>query len=96
MTIYAVVQVKIKNREAYDRYADGFMDVFTKFKGKMLAADFEPKIIDGQWDFDRIVLMSFPEKADFYTWVTSDEYQAIVKHRDEGADMTALLVPGIE
>ncbi len=96
MTIYAVVQVKIKNREAYDRYSAGFMDVFEKFEGTMLAADFEPKVIEGEWDKDRIVLMSFPSEDAFFTWVSSDEYREIVQHRNEGADLTALLTKGIE
>ena len=96
MTIYAVVQVKINNREAYDRYSDGFMDVFEKFEGTILAADFEPKVVEGEWDKDRIVLMSFPSEKAFMAWVSSDEYREIVKHRIEGADITALLAKGIE
>jgi len=40
--------------------------------------------------------MSFPQKADFYAWATSPEYLEIAKYRDEGAQMTALLVPQIE
>ena len=63
MTVYFVAQVKIKNREAYDRYADAFMGVFEKFKGTMLAADFDAKAIGGEWDRDRMVIMSFPTKG---------------------------------
>ena len=96
MTIYAVIQVKIKDREAYDRYSAGFMDVFEKFEGTLLAADFDPKVIEGDWDKDRIVLMSFPNRKSFMAWVLSDEYREIVKHRIEGADITALLAKGIE
>ncbi|MEO1243634.1 MAG: DUF1330 domain-containing protein [Pseudomonadota bacterium] len=96
MTVYAVVQVKIKDRAAYDRYSDAFMDVFSKFKGTMLAADFDPKIIEGDWDKDRIVVMSFPDEASFAAWANSDEYKEIVKHRVQGADLTALLAKGIE
>lgn len=96
MTIYAVVQVKIKNREAYDRYQAGFMDVFQKYDGKLLAADFKPTVFDGDWDKDRIVVMEFPSEASFMAWANSDEYAQIAKHRIEGADITAVLAKGIE
>lgn len=96
MTIYAVVQVKIKDREAYGRYAEGFMDVFEKFDGRILAADFKPTVFDGDWDKDRIVIMEFPDEAAFMAWANSDEYKEIAKHRIEGADITAVLAKGIE
>ncbi len=96
MTVYFAGQIKIKNREAYDRYAAKFMDVFSKFKGTMLAADFDPKVLSGEWDKDRLVLMSFPDEASLMAWLTSDAYKEISADRDEGADITALLAQGIE
>ncbi|CAK9042073.1 UPF0051 protein slr0074 [Durusdinium trenchii] len=96
MSIYLTVQVKIKDRDAYDRYAAAFMDVFVKFKGKMLAADFNPKVVDGEWDMDRLVLMSFPDEESLMAWITSKEYQAISADRKAGADTIALMAQGIE
>ncbi len=96
MTVYLAVQVKIKDRDAYDRYAGGFMNVFSKFEGKMLAADFEPKVLDGEWGMDRLVLMSFPDEASLTAWITSDEYQELAADRAAGADTIALLARGIE
>ena len=96
MTVYFVAQVKIKNREAYDRYSDAFMGVFQKFKGTILAADFNAKAIGGEWDKDRLVVMSFPDEASLMEWLTSPEYQEIAVHRDEGADVLGVMAQGIE
>lgn len=96
MTVYFCVQVTIKDRAAYGRYADAFMGVFSKFKGTMLAADFEPKVFDGEWDRDRLVLMSFPDRAALMEWLTSDEYKELAADRDQGADTIALLAQGVE
>ena len=96
MTVYAVGHIKIKNRDEYDKYASQFMGVFEKFKGKMLASDFDAKAIMGEWEADRLVIMEFPDKRAFLEWVTSEEYQAIAKHRDAGADVTTVLANGIE
>jgi len=96
MTVYLAVQVKIKDRDAYDRYAKAFMDVFANFSGKVLAADFEPKVLDGEWNMDRLVLVSFPDEPSLMAWLTSKEYQAIGADRAAGADTIALLAKGIE
>lgn len=95
MTVYLTVQVKIKDRDAYQRYADAFMPVFSKFRGAMLAADFEPQVLDGDWDKDRIVIMSFPDKGAMMEWLTSDEYKVLAADRDAGADTIALVAQGI-
>ena len=96
MTVYAVGHIKINNRDEYEKYASQFMGVFEKFKGKMLAADFDAKAVMGEWTADRLVLMEFPDKRAFLEWVTSEEYQAIAKHRDTGADVMTVLANGIE
>ncbi len=96
MTVYAVGQIKITNRDEYDIYSSQFLGVFEKFKGKLLAADFDAKTVQGEWDGDRMVLMEFPDKRAFLEWATSEEYQAIVKHRDAGADVTVVLANAIE
>lgn len=96
MTVYFVVQVKIKDRAAYERYSNAFMDVFEKFKGTILAADFEPKVLDGNWDRDRLVLMSFPDQSALMEWLTSAEYREIAVDRVAGAETIALLAQGIE
>ena len=96
MTVYLTVQVKIKDHAAYARYAEAFMPVFEKFNGTMLSADFNPHVLDGEWDKDRIVIMSFPSKADLMAWLKSEDYQAISADRDAGANTIALIAEGVE
>ena len=96
MTVYFVGHIKIKNREAYDRYSAAFPAIFAKFKGKVLAADFDAMPLVGDWDADRMVILSFPSKPDLMAWLTSPEYQEIGADRDEGADVTAILANGLE
>ena len=96
MTIYAVGNIKIKDRDEYEKYASQFMGVFEKFKGKVLAGDYNAKAAMGEWDADRLVILEFPDKGAFIEWATSEEYQAIAKHRDAGADVTMVLANALE
>ena len=38
MTVYVLAQLRFTDRPAYDRYQARFMDVFKRFKGRLLAA----------------------------------------------------------
>jgi uncharacterized protein (DUF1330 family) len=94
MTVYAIVQLKITDRAAYDRYQARFFDVFRKFSGRLLSADENPALLEGTWDRDRLVLMSFPDEAGFRTWANSPEYLEISKDRKAGAEGIVLLAQG--
>ena len=94
MTVYVVVQLKMINRAAYDRYQARFFDVFRKFSGRLLSADETPVVLEGKWDRDTLILMSFPDEAAFRAWADSPEYQEISKDRKIGADGIVLLAKG--
>ena len=53
MTVYAIVQLKITDRAAYDRYQARFFDVLRKFSGRLLSADESPALLEGVWDRDK-------------------------------------------
>ena len=94
MTVYVIVQLKMTDRAAYDRYQAKFFDVFRKFSGRLLSADEQPAVIEGSWDRDKVVLMSFPDQAAFRAWADSPEYREIAKDRKAGAQAVVLLAKG--
>jgi uncharacterized protein (DUF1330 family) len=94
MTVYVIVQLKMTDRAAYDRYQAKFFDVFRKFSGRLLSADEQPAVIEGSWDRDKVVLMSFPDEATFRAWADSAEYLEIAKDRKAGAQAVVLLAKG--
>ena len=95
MTVYAIAQLRFTDRAAYDRYQARFMDVFRQYRGTLLAADERPQVVEGSWDRQKVVLMSFPDEAEFRSWSESPQYQSISKDREAGADSVVLLVKGL-
>ncbi len=95
MTVYAIAQLRFTDRAAYDRYQTRFMDVFGQYRGTLLAADERPQVVEGRWDREKVVLMSFPDEAEFRSWSESSQYQDISKDREAGADSVVLLVEGL-
>jgi uncharacterized protein (DUF1330 family) len=94
MTVYVIVQLKMTDRAAYDRYQARFFDVFRKFNGRLLSADEQPQVLEGTWDRDKLVLMSFPDEAAFRAWSDSPDYIEISRDRKAGADAVLLLAKG--
>jgi len=94
MTVYVIVQLKMTDRTAYDRYQARFFDVFRKFSGRLLSADEQPEVLEGTWDRDKLVLMSFPDEAAYRAWADSPDYLEISKDRKAGAQAVALLAKG--
>lgn len=95
MTVYAIAQLTITDRTAYNRYQSRFMSVMNRYKGRVLAADEHPQVVEGQWDREKLVLLSFPDEAAFREWADSPDYQEITKDRKAGSTAVVLLVKGI-
>jgi len=81
MSSYIVAQIEIIDREEYTKYESGFMQIFAKYQGKVLAADEQPQLLEGAWPYTRTVLLEFPSSQAALEWYQSDEYQALAKHR---------------
>jgi len=92
--VYAIAQLTITDRATYDRYQAKFMGVMKRYQGRVLAADESPQVVEGTWDRQKVVLLSFPDEAAFREWAESPEYLEIAKDRKAGADAVILLVKG--
>ena len=95
MPVYAIAQITITDRAAYDRYQARFMDVFSRYRGRVLAADESPQVVEGTWDRQKVVLLSFPDEAAFREWAESPAYQEIAQDRHAGSNGVVLLVKGV-
>jgi uncharacterized protein (DUF1330 family) len=45
----------------------------------LLSADESPAVLEGAWDRDKLVLMSFPDEAAFQAWAGSPEISGNLK-----------------
>ena len=95
MTVYAIAQISIHDRDTYGRYQARFMEVFSRFKGTLLSADEGPKVVEGTWEREKLILMSFPDEEAFYDWAQSPAYEEIAADRKAGATGTVILARGL-
>jgi uncharacterized protein (DUF1330 family) len=96
MTVYAIAQLRIHDRTLYNRYLERFMDILKQHNGRLHAADDSPRVLRGDVQMDKVVIVSFADEAAFRAWGTSPEYVEISKDRDASSDATILLVKGVD
>lgn len=96
MTCYLIAQINVHDREGYRKYLEGFDEVFKDYDGAILAADKEPVVLEGEWPYQRTVLMSFRDMEEAQRWYNSPQYQALAKQRQGASDSNIVLVRGME
>jgi uncharacterized protein (DUF1330 family) len=96
MPVYTIAQLKFTDIGAYRRYQKAFPAVFAKFNAKVLVADEAPRVLEGDWPRDKVVILAFPDEAEARRFAGSREYQEIAKDRKAGADAIVLMVKGFE
>lgn len=82
--VYIVNNMTIHDRAEYETYVRGFFPIFRKYGGEVLAVADAPKPVEGEWPYDRTVLLRFPSRAEAERWASSAEYRALAVHRHEG------------
>ncbi|WIM93314.1 DUF1330 domain-containing protein [Actinoplanes oblitus] len=94
MTVYAIAQLTIHDRDGYGRYVAAFMPILQQYGGRLLVADEHPEIVEGQWDGDKVVVVAFPDRNALDAWANSAEYRQISKDRLAATDGVVLAVRG--
>jgi len=90
-----IAQININDRDEYAQYEAGFMEIFSRFKGKMLAVDETPVMLEGSWAYTRTVLIEFPTDKDALAWYESEDYQALATHRFAASKANLVMISGI-
>jgi uncharacterized protein (DUF1330 family) len=92
MSCYLVAQIRIADREEYQKYLDGYDEIFARYKGMVMAVDEEPELLEGEWPYSRTVLIRFPDREEARRWYDSQEYRELVKHRHNSSEANIILV----
>ena len=95
MTVYCIALICIADRERYSVYEQGFMEIFNRYGGTLLAVDETPMVKEGDWPHTRTVLASFPNSIVFEAWFGSPEYQTLAKHRHAASTGSIALIKGL-
>lgn len=92
MRSFLYAQLNITDRDEYKKYEEGFIKIFPKYNGEIIVIEENPIILEGQWTFTRIVLISFPSEDDLRKFYDSEEYQELAEIRKRASSGNVLIL----
>ncbi len=95
MTVYAIAQGKIEDRERFNQYSAEATPTLIAPDANVLALDESPVIVEGSVDYPRTVVIEFESETAFRRWYDSPEYTAAREHRLDAAKGTFILVKAL-
>jgi uncharacterized protein (DUF1330 family) len=95
MPVYAVALIDIADRTAYGDYERGFMEIFSRHEGRLLAVEETPVVKEGSWPHTRTVLLEFPDAESLDRWYHSEDYQRLAQHRFRASTAQIAVLRGL-
>lgn len=85
--VYLLVQMDVTNPERFGpEYAGPLLQQFLSIGAKPLVATGAPDMIEGSYARNNTVIIEFPNRDVFDTWLASDSYQPLKAIRAELSD----------
>ena len=93
---YWVARVSIDDNKAFSDYASRAKLAIEKFGGRYIARGGKFFVIEGKHDFDRNVIVEFPNVRKAEDCYNSQEYQEAKSFRSGKADFHAIIIEGYQ
>jgi uncharacterized protein (DUF1330 family) len=91
--VFALLQIRVHDWETYQKYAEqDHVEIIDQFGGEFLAIDAEVEVVEGEWPYDRTVVMAFPNAQAAHDWHASSAYQAAAELRHAAATSNMTIV----
>ncbi len=96
MPVYMIVEAKeISDKKKYAEYIQKVPQTIEKFGGRYLVRGSQVKVVSGDWNPSRLIIVEFESIDRFNAWWNSAEYRAIAPLREQSAKTNAVLVAGV-
>lgn len=93
MPAYIVSRVTIEDAQSMADYMARAPETVFAHGGKYLARTGSFEALEGDADYERVVIVEFPDKAAALAWYNSEAYRPLRDQRWAAADAHIILVP---
>ncbi len=94
MPAYSVAIFSVSDPEKYQEYAKLAGPAAEKFGGKFLMRGSKPEVMEGRFDYSRMVIVEFPDTETARKYYNSPEYQEAKARRLGAADFNLFILEG--
>ncbi|MBZ5624699.1 MAG: DUF1330 domain-containing protein [Acidobacteriia bacterium] len=95
MAAYMIVNLEVKDREAYEPYKAAMPVLIRKHGGEYLVRGGNCEVLEGDWKPKRLVLFRFPDMESIRALFDDPEYQPWKALRQSVAYTEAVAVEGV-
>jgi len=96
MPAYVVANVEIHDPEDYRAYTAETPASIARHGGRFAARAGRTEVLEGDWPYNRLVILEFPTYEDAKAWYESPDYQELIEIRHATATSLLVLVDGAE
>ena len=95
MSVYLIyTREEIHDEVEFNKYRAGFGEIFSKYKGEIVAGELKPRVLEGKWSYDQTIIVKFPNETEADNWYQSPEYQKLLQHRLRSSTGNSILLAG--
>ena len=93
MAAYIISRVSIEDAATMSGYMAKAPETVLKYGGQYLLRNGSFETLEGTADYDRMVVLQFPDKVDALRWYNSEEYSPLRKIRQGASQAHIVIVP---
>jgi len=94
MSAYFIGNLTIEDEEMMKKYSEAIGDMVIRWGGEYLAVDDNPTIVEGKWEYSKVVLIRFPDEETMKNWYFSEEYKYALSLRLKAAKCDTIMIKG--
>jgi len=95
MAAYLIADVDVTDAATFDEYKREVPATEARHGGRYLARGGATKVLEGDWDPHRLVIVEFPDMAALTAWYDSPEYERLKEIRFRSAKTRIIAIEGI-
>ena len=96
MVAYVIVQENLTGDQApFEEYRKQVIATFEPYGGKFLARGGKVSVLEGEWPYDRSVILEFPSREKAEAWYHSPDYQRLLPLRMKCMSSNFVIIDGV-
>ncbi|MFA5089747.1 MAG: DUF1330 domain-containing protein [Candidatus Omnitrophota bacterium] len=88
--------IEVMDKNGYGQYIQKVPQTIVKFGGRYLVRGGQVKVVSGDWNPQRLIIVEFKSMDKFNAWWDSSEYRVIAPLREQSAKTNAVVIEGFE
>ncbi|RWN46965.1 MAG: DUF1330 domain-containing protein [Mesorhizobium sp.] len=95
MAAYLIADVDVKDAAAFEEYRRDVPATEERYGGRYLGRGGATKVLEGDWEPHRLVIIEFPDMTSLMGWYNSPEYARLIEIRKRCANTRIIALEGI-